>query len=60
MKYRFRITEYLRRTVDVDADSQAEAIDKIHKAYSSGEEVLDYSDFDGVEIEELEYGKEDA
>ena len=51
MKYRYLITEYLTRSVVVDADDEKSARDKIDDAYCNmGEIVLDSSDYCASEI----------
>ena len=51
MKWVVLITETLRRSVVVEADSENEAIDRAQAAYDAEEIVLDYGDYGGdVEI----------
>ena len=60
MKYRFLITEYLRRTVVVEADSQDEALDKLISSYEGEDIVLDWNDYDGNDIDYLEETNDEA
>ena len=48
--YNLKITETLSQIVKVEANSFAEAIEKLEKMYRKEEIVLDYSDFEGYEI----------
>lgn len=51
MKYQVEITETLQRTVEVEAESESEAINKVKKQYNNGEIELDTSDFIDTEFE---------
>jgi hypothetical protein len=51
MKYVVVITERLEKGVLVDANSAKEAEQKVHEAYNNEEFTLDYSDYNGYEIE---------
>lgn len=50
-KYKVEITEYLQRTVDVEAKSEEDAIADVEEQYDKCNIVLDYSDFVKKEIE---------
>jgi len=50
MKYQVKIIETLSRIVEVDAQSNDEALDKVEKMYKKSQIVLDDTDFDGYEI----------
>ena len=50
MKYQVKIIETLSRIVEVDAQSNDEAWDKVEKMYKKSQIVLDDTDFDGCEI----------
>lgn len=50
MKYQVKIIETLSRIVEVDAQSNDEAWDKVEKMYKKSQIVLDDTDFDGYEI----------
>lgn len=60
MKYRYLITEYLRRTVVVEADSQDEALDKLIQSYEGEDIVLDWNDYDGNDIDFMEETNDEA
>ena len=42
-KYKIEITEYLQRTIEVEADNESDAVFKVEEDYHDGKEVLDYS-----------------
>ena len=50
-KYKVEITEYLQRTVDVEAESEEDAVANVEEQYDKCNIVLDYSDFVKKEIE---------
>lgn len=50
-KYKVRIVEYLSKIVEVDASSEEMARRIVKDRYFDEEIVLDYGDFDDVEIE---------
>ena len=50
-KYKVEITEYLQRTVDVEAESEEDAVANVEEQYDKCGIVLDYSDFVKKEIE---------
>lgn len=50
-KYKVEITEYLQRTVEVEADNESDAVFKVEEDYHDAKEVLDYSDHTGTDIE---------
>jgi hypothetical protein len=52
-KYQVEIVETLKRVVEIEANSQDEAEDKVRAMYKNSEIVLDDGDFTGVEIETL-------
>ena len=45
MKYQVEITETLQKTIEVEAESEREAISKVEDQYYNGEIELDTSDF---------------
>jgi len=49
-KYRIEITETLSHTVEMEADSEADAIDKVRQMYRNCEIILDASDYVETEI----------
>ena len=50
-KYKVEITEYLQRTVEVEADNESDAVFKVEENYHDAKEVLDYNDHTGTDIE---------
>lgn len=46
MKYEIEILETLRRTVEVDAKDEEEAMDKVGRMYYNSDIVLGADDFD--------------
>lgn len=48
--YKVTITEVLRRTIEVEAETSDDAIDMVEEGYRAEEYVLDYSDFVNVEF----------
>ena len=50
-KYEVEITEYLQRTIEVEAESPSDAVDIVEEDYDNCNIVLDYSDFTGKDIE---------
>jgi hypothetical protein len=51
MKYQVKITEYLSRIIEVEADDEVDARLLAEEMYCSEEVVLDANDFDDVEFE---------
>ena len=51
MKYDVEITEYLQKTVTVEADNESDAVTKIKEDYNKGKIVLDESNFIDKDIE---------
>jgi hypothetical protein len=51
MKYQVKITEYLSRIVEVEADDEVDARLLVEEMYCGEEIVLDSNDFDDVEFE---------
>lgn len=49
MKYKVNVEELLSRIVEVEADSDEEAEDKVREMYKNEEIILDASDFQSVE-----------
>ena len=49
-RYRIEVKEYLARIIDVDAESEEDAIDMVEEQYHNGDIVLDYKDFTDHEI----------
>ena len=54
MKIRVEITEVLQKTVEVEAESKSEAINKVKEQYYNDEIELDASDFIDTEFEIME------
>lgn len=50
-KYKIEITEYLQRTIEVEADNESDAVFKVEENYHDAKGVLDYSDHTGTDIE---------
>ena len=50
MKYVVQVVENLTRCVIVEAENRTQAENKARQAYSDGQIVLDYDDFDGCFI----------
>lgn len=42
-KYKVEITEYLQRTIEVEADNESDAVFKVEENYHDAKEVLDYN-----------------
>lgn len=59
MKYVFQIVEELVKHVVVEAESIAEAEDKVIEAYCDEKIVLDYRDYNGTNFECLREADED-
>lgn len=51
MKYKVEYTEVLQRTIEIEADSEAEALSIAEEKYYNEEVVLDYSDFIDCKID---------
>ena len=51
MKYQVKITEYLSRIIEVEADDEVDARLLAEELYCEEIVVLDYNDFDDVEFE---------
>ena len=49
MKYKVNVEELLSRIVEVEADSEEEAEDKVREMHMNEDIVLDASDFQSVE-----------
>ena len=49
-KYRIEIAETLSHTVEMEADSESDAIDKVRQMYRNCEIILDASDYVETEI----------
>ena len=50
--FTIEIKEVLKRSVDVKANTQIDAIEKVEEMYRNNEIVLDADDFDDVEFSE--------
>lgn len=48
IKFNVEIVETLRRAIEVNADSENDAIDKTKQRYYDGKIVLDNDDFDNM------------
>ena len=59
MKYVVEITEKLVKHVVVEANSEAEAEDKVMNAHRDAKIVLDYDDYDDVDFECLREADKD-
>ena len=53
-KYKVEITEYLQKTIEVDAKDEKEAYSKVKQMYDDEEIVLSADDFTDKEIKVLE------
>jgi hypothetical protein len=51
MKYQVKVTEYLSRIIEVEADDEVDARLLAEELYCEEIVVLDYNDFDNVEFE---------
>lgn len=51
MKFKVTITEILKRTVTIEAETAEEAKAKVSHSYWSGDEVLDVNDYEGTYFE---------
>jgi hypothetical protein len=51
MKYKVRIIETLSRVVEVEADDEMDALNKVEDMYCDSEVILDSEDFDFVDYE---------
>lgn len=54
-KYSLVVTETLQRTVEIEANDEQEALEKLEEMYYSENIVLDYQDFKGVEFSNCLY-----
>ncbi len=54
MKYKVEITEYLQKTIEVDAKDENEAYSKVKQMYDNEGIVLSADDFTGKEFKVLE------
>lgn len=50
-KYLVRITETLVKDIEIEAESELDAISKAQDAYDKAEIVLDDTDYSGVDID---------
>lgn len=50
-KYKVEITEYLQRTIEVEANNERNAVFKVEEDYHDSKDVLDYSDHTRTDIE---------
>lgn len=50
-KYLVRITETLIKDVEVEAESELDAVSKVQNLYDKAEVVLDDTDYVGVDID---------
>ena len=50
MKFKLEVTETLQHTVEIYAESLADAVSKVKKLYQEGKIVLDSSDFVDVKF----------
>ncbi len=54
MKYKVEITEYLQKTIEVDANDENEAYSKVKQIYDNEKIILSADDFIDKEIKVLE------
>ena len=54
MKYKVEITEFLQKTIEVDATNKNEAYSKVKHMYDNEEIILSADDFTDKEIKVLE------
>ena len=59
MKCMVFVTEKLLRTIEVEAEDEAEALEKAKKAYRDEEIVLDYNDYVETKFDVAAMPKED-
>ncbi len=52
--YKVTITEVLKKTVDVEAEDECEALQTVSDKWRNGDYILDADDFDGVDYD-VEY-----
>ena len=50
MKYRIEIIETLSRTIEIEADSEESAVEKVRQKYQNCDIILDASDYLETEI----------
>lgn len=48
--YQVEITETSQRVVEIEAESEEEAIELVNQQYKDGEIVIEYNDYKGYEI----------
>ena len=60
MKYKIQITEYLQRTIEIEADTPEEALSIAEYDYAHCSIILDYDDIAGYEINILEDKNNDS
>lgn len=60
MKYKIGITEKLHKTIEIEANSEAEALTKVEDMYQNEDIVLSADDYSNtyIDIEEKEVEKE--
>ena len=51
MIYKVTITEHLKKTVEVEADNDEDALNKVERQYANGDIVLYSEDFDDFKME---------
>jgi len=49
-RYKVVVTEYLRQTVEIDAESEEEARDQVMSAWLEGDICLDGRNYDGGDV----------
>lgn len=59
MRYKIQVTETLRRTVEVEADNEEEAMETVEEMCNDGDIELDAEDFESRDVELL-YGDDDV
>lgn len=53
-QYKIEILETSSRLIDVEADSEDEALEKVEKMYEEEKIIIDWADFDGVVYKVIE------
>ena len=57
-KYKIEVTEVLKRTIEMEADNEATAIEMVKKMYHNCDFVLDSSDYIETEFDVKEMKKQ--
>ena len=59
-QFKVAVTEYLRKIVTVEAETESEAHKRVSDAWQNGEYLLDGRDFDGAEFFVIGEADEDS